>query len=173
QVKNFSASLQAMTVDEFRAHLAVVRDNLTPVHRALGPQLNFFHRVVVVIGLSAVIFVIVSLTQAPDEEKNKNTWSALGGHAPQRLGQLAASAAISVVVFAVLAAVMVTGSLAPAVAAWLAALWTLAAFLREVWRSFGEQASDKTSFALFALSDDRSYAGLLAAAAMFMMYYFY
>ena len=64
-------------------------------------------------------------------------------------------------------------SKAVAVAAWLAALWTLAAFLREVWRSFSEQASDKTSFAQFAVSDDRSYAGLLAAAAMFMMYYFY
>ena len=173
-IRDIPPEFHARSVVDFEQHLEnEVLPEISVLHRALGPQLNFFHRVVVVIGLSAVIFVIVSLTQAPDEEKNKNTWSALGGHAPQRLGQLAASAAVSVVVFAVLAAVMVAGSVAPAVAAWLAALWTLATFLREVWRSFAALASRETSFARFAVSDDRSYAGLLAAAAMFMMYYFY
>ena len=162
------------SVTEFQQHLENrVLPQITQLQRAFGPQLNFFHRVVVVVGLSAIVFVLVSLTQSPEEEKSRNTWAALGGHAPQKLGQLARSVGVSVLVFAGLATLMVGGNLAPSGAAWLAAVWTLAAFLREVFRSYRQQPRGEVGFARFAVADDRSYAGVLAAAAMFMMYYFY
>jgi len=174
-IKNIPAALQGMTVAGLEQHLdRQVRPQITPLMRHFGPQLNFFHRVIFVILLSGVVFVVVSQLHPPDPEKSRNTWTDLGGHAPDHLRSLALTILVSILVYALLGWLMYRGSLPPTVAAMLAASWTLGAYLREILRTAGSEESDPDQgIARRLLRDERLLAGLLAATAMFMMYYFY
>ncbi len=174
-VKAIPPELQAMTVTQLQQHLdKQVRPQVTPLMRHFGPQLNFFHRVIFVILLSGVVFVVVSQLHPPDPEKSRNTWTDLGGHAPDHLRSLALTILVSILVYALLGWLMYRGTLPPTVAALLAASWTLGAYLREILRSTGSEESDPDQgIGRRLLRDERLLAGLLAATAMFMMYYFY
>ena len=174
-VKAIPPELQAMTVTQLQQHLdKQVRPQITPLMRHFGPQLNFFHRVIFVILLSGVVFVVVSQLHPPDPEKSRNTWTDLGGHAPDHLRSLALTILVSILVYALLGWLMYRGTLPPTVAALLAASWTLGAYLREILRSTGSEESDPDQgIGRRLLRDERLLAGLLAATAMFMMYYFY
>ncbi len=174
-VKAIPPELQAMTVTQLQQHLdRQVRPQITPLMRHFGPQLNFFHRVIFVILLSGVVFVVVSQLHPPDPEKSRNTWTDLGGHAPDHLRSLALTILVSILVYALLGWLMYRGTLPPTVAALLAASWTLGAYLREILRSTGSEESDPDQgIGRRLLRDERLLAGLLAATAMFMMYYFY
>jgi hypothetical protein len=142
--------------------------------RHFGPQLNFFHRVIFVILLSGIVFVVVSQLHPPDPEKSRYTWTDLGGHAPDRLRSLALTILVSILFYALLGWLMYQGLLDQTIAALVAAAWTLGAYLREILRSTGSgDAAQEQTIGQRLLRDERSLAGLLAATAMFMMYYFY
>ncbi len=174
-IKALPEELQAMTVPQLQQHLdQQVRPQITPLMRHFGPQLNFFHRVIFVILLSGVVFVVVSQLHPPDPEKSRNTWTDLGGHAPDHLRSLALTILVSILFYALLGWLMYRGSLDQTIAALLAASWTLGAYLREILRSEGSEERDPgQGTCRRLLRDERLLAGLLAATAMFMMYYFY
>ncbi len=141
-----------------------------------GDQLNFFHRVVVVILLCVVVHVVVSLKTTPDAEKGRLTWTDLGGHSAGDLRRLVTAIVMSLVVFAVLGLAMVAGWLAPGIAAALGFAWTIGIFVRGIVNKLrNDPANNDTSDHLVAgiLRDDRFWAGILCATAVFMHYYFY
>ena len=173
QIDKIPESFHSKTIAELNQHLEQqVRPQITPLRRQFGPKLNFFHRVVFVILLSSIVFVVVSQFHPPDPEKSRITWTDLGGHDPGRLKSLGLTILVSILVYALLGWLMVAGQLHQVMAACIASAWTLGAYLREVIRSAqGTHASG--SLVQQLLTDERSLAGLLAATAMFMMYYFY
>ena len=67
---------------------------------------------------------------------------------------------------------MANGTLNQVLAGFLAAGWTMAAYLRQVLRSDSGEQGAKSPIQRI-LHDERTLAGVLAATAMFMMYYFY
>jgi solute:Na+ symporter, SSS family len=137
-----------------------------------GQEISFFHTVAVVAVLCVIIQVIVSLLTQPDEEKSKLTWVGLGIFEASTLRLFALLCGLSLLLYAVLAIVMVGQWISPALAAWLGAGWTLAVFLLGAVRgALGEEERGRFVFAL--IHQDRFWAGLLAGAAVFMMYYFY
>jgi SSS family solute:Na+ symporter len=174
-IKNIPEDLRGMTVAGLQQHLdQQVRPRITPLMRHFGPQLNFFHRVIFVILLSGIVFVVVSQLHPPDPEKSRYTWTDLGGHAPDRLRSLALTILVSILFYALLGWLMYQGLLDQTIAALVAAAWTLGAYLREILRSTGSgDAAQEQTIGQRLLRDERSLAGLLAATAMFMMYYFY
>ncbi len=154
------------------------------VLETFGAKLNFFHRVVFVLPLSALLHVIVSLLTVADEEKGRLNWTDLGGHSSSDLKSLVSLIILSILVFAVLGATMVKGWFIPGVAASIAAVWTFAVFhfhISSHRRLASPQANsvdddspetgDKVIVPL--LSDDRFWASLLCSAAVFMHYYYY
>jgi SSS family solute:Na+ symporter len=158
------------------------------VQEIFGAKLNFFHRVVFVLGLSGLIHIVVSLATQPDEEKGRLTWTDLGGHSSNDLKSLVGLIVLSILMFAVLGAAMVKEWLAPGVAAAFAAMWTFAVFQfhisshrRMAASASGNDdgsASDEDSISgekmiVPLLHDDRFWASLLCSAAVFMHYYYY
>lgn len=153
------------------------------VMETFGAKLNFFHRVVFVLPLSALLHVIVSLLTVADKEKGRLNWTDLGGHSSSDLKSLVSLIILSILVFAVLGATMVKGWFIPGVAASIAAVWTFAVFqfhisshrrLASANSSEGNNdtdTGDKTIVPL--LADDRFWASLLCSAAVFMHYYYY
>jgi solute:Na+ symporter, SSS family len=158
------------------------------VQELFGAKLNFFHRVVFVLGLSGVIHIVVSLATQPDEEKGRLTWTDLGGHSSNDLKSLVGLIVLSILMFAVLGAAMVKEWLAPGVAAAFAAMWTFAVFQFHISShrrtvapasdsddssSSDEDSISKAKTIVPLLHDDRFWASLLCSAAVFMHYYYY
>ena len=137
-----------------------------------GREISFLHTVAVVGVLCVFIQVIVSLLTQPDEEKSKLTWVGLGIFEASTLRLFALFCGLSLVLYAVLAVAMVGQWVSPALAAWLGAGWTLAVFAPGAVR--GALAKEEGGrFVVAMLRQDRFWAGVLAGAAVFMMYYFY
>ena len=171
QRKNFSADLQEMTIPELETHLkSNIQPDINSLRKTFGPKLNFFHRVIFVIGLTAILYIVISYFEQPDPEKSRITWTDLGGHDPGHLKSLGLTILVSVAIYALLGWLMVSGSLDQVIAAFIAAGWTMAVYARQVLRTKHDETRDAISL---LLRDERSLAGLLAASAMFMMYYFY
>ncbi len=148
------------------------------IRELLGTELNFFHRVVVVIGLCVLVHVVVSLRERPDAEKSRLVWTDLGGHAPDALKNLRTAFLISLAVFALLGWLMTGGRLGPHLCAALAAVWTLLMFSGATVRSLatrraGENGAPRSSPLVALITEDRFWAGILCALAVFMHYYFY
>ena len=175
QIKNFKEldNVQKMTIEELETHLETkVRPQITPLMQAFGPKLNFFHRVIFVIGLTAILYIIISYFEQPDPEKSRITWTDLGGHDPAQVKALGYTILLSVAIYAVLGWLMANGIRSQVLAGFLAAGWTMSAYLREVLRpASGDQEVQSPLQRI--LHDERTLAGVLAATAMFMMYYFY
>ena len=174
-IKNIPPQLQGMKLADLEQHLdQQVRPQITPLMRYCGPRLNFFHRVLFVILLSGIVFVAVSQLHPPDPQKSRITWTDLGGHAPDYLRFLGLTILVSILVYASLGWFMYQGQLDQTIAALLAAAWTLAAYLRVILSRKGNaDTAQQQGIAHQLLHDERTMAGLLAATAMFMMYYFY
>jgi Na+/proline symporter len=137
-----------------------------------GREISFLHTVAVVAVLCVIVQVTVSLLTQPDEEKAKLTWVGQGIFRAATLRSFAVCCGISLALYAVLAVAMVGRWLSPTAAAWLAAGWTLAVFIPAALRNALAEA--KAAVGLLPLvRQDRFWAGVLAAAAVFMMYYFY
>ena len=175
QIKDFNGldDVQKMTIEELETHLKKkVRPQITPLLQAFGPKLNFFHRVIFVIGLTAILYVIISYFEQPDPEKSRITWTDLGGHDPAQVKALGYTILLSVAIYAALGWLMASGSLSQVLAGVLAAGWTMAAYLLQVLRSASSDLKIRSPLQRI-LHDERTLAGILAATAMFMMYYFY
>jgi len=128
-----------------------------------GPQLNFFHAIVVACALAALLHVLVSLATPHSEEKSRLTWVGLGIFPQGAIGKFLAALGVSLIIYAIIAVLMVKGVVSPLVAAIIAALWTVAIIV----------GSSRMKSECSLLADDKTWAGLLAASAVFMMYYFY
>ncbi len=171
-------NLHEMNQEQFDAFIANdIRPNISALQKMFGPTLNFFHRVVFVLGLSAITFVVISLMTPSDPEKSKLTWTGLGGHQPTRLKALAKTLCLSLLIFALLG--WLTDQtfrgrdlLTPTLAACFAACWTLGVYGCEILGKFKTDDSGM-SRVQYILRSDLTYAGLLAATAMFMMYFFF
>ncbi|MBA63747.1 MAG: hypothetical protein CMJ76_15440 [Planctomycetaceae bacterium] len=165
--------IHSMTLVDFNSFLQnKIRPNISSVHETFGPTLNFFHRVVFVIGLSVLIYVVVSLMGQPNPEKSQLTWTALGGHDPARLKYLGILFTGCVAAFAILAYLTHLEVLTPLLAASLSFLITLLAYLREANKKYDPEESSLTKVQFF-FGSDLVYAGVLAGLAMFMMFYFF
>ena len=166
-------NLHTMNQNEFAAFiLKDIRPNISALQEMFGPTLNFFHRVVFVLGLSTIVFVIISLMTPMDPEKSQLTWTGLGGHQPTRLKALAKTLCLSLLIFALLGWLTDQALLTPTLAACLAAFWTLGVYGCEILGKFKTDDSGM-SRSKYILRSDLTYAGLLAATAMFMMYFFF
>ena len=173
-----SQNLHEMNQDQFDAFIANdIRPNISALQKMFGPTLNFFHRVVFVLGLSAIVFVVISFMTPSDPEKSQLTWTGLGGHQPTRLKALAKTLCLSLLIFALLG--WLTDQtfrgrdlLTPTLAACFAAIWTLGVYGCEILGKFKTDDSGM-SRGQYILRSDLTYAGLLAATAMFMMYFFF
>jgi len=142
------------------------------IAHVFGKELAAFHTVAVAAVVCFVVHVIVSLMTQPDPEKSKLTWVGQGIVTTATLKIFAVVCGLTLAIYAVLAVAMVWGHLAPAGAAWLAAVWTFAVFaVTAVRRARSDPERRSTVAAL--LRDDLFWAGLLAAAAVFIMFNFY
>ncbi len=171
------AELQNMNSEQLAAYLKNRSDELPTVVRYFGPQLNFFHRVVFVLGLSAVVYVLVSLVTHRDPEKERYVWTDLGGHAPTDLSRAFLGIAGSLAVFAILGVLMYQAILTPLTAAVLAFSWTFVLFARAAATSIakrvaaGGEDAGRSPAGLW-ITEDRLWAGLLSGLAVFLMFYF-
>jgi len=177
-----------MPKEELITAIEEFRPKLTSVSRTFGPSLNFFHRVVFVIPLAALVHILVSLRTQPNEEKSRLNWTDLGGHSSNDLKSLVGLIVLSILMFAVLGAAMVKEWLAPGVAAAFAAMWTFAVFQFHIsshrrmaapasgnddGSSSDEDSISGEKMIVPLLHDDRFWASLLCSAAVFMHYYYY
>jgi len=149
-----------------------------------GANLNFFHAVFVAGIICLLLHVGISLVTKGDEEKSKLTWTGVGVCTPETMKKIILAIAVSLVVFAVLAVLMVPmgepssdteqakGILPPLVCGLLAAIWTFALFNYGAVQAI-KKDPDREISAKVLLTEDRCWAGLLGACAIFMMYYFY
>ena len=117
-----------------------------------------------------------------DGEKSKLNWTELGGHSSSDLKSLVSLILLSILIFALIGAAMVKEWIIPGIAAGMAAIWTLAIFhfhIRSHRRMVttdldrDESAAATDHVVVPMLADDRFWASLLCAAAVFMHYYYY
>ena len=141
------------------------------VSHTFGSELNFFHRVVLVILLCAATQVLVSWTSRRDPDKEKLVWTDLTGQSSRDLSRIAFGLLVSIAWFALLGWWVYRETLSPVAAAWLGAIWTLALF----WVGMGKGKGGPTGFQgmIGKLRDDRFWAGVLCASAVFLMYVFF
>jgi len=131
-----------------------------------GSQLNFFHGVFIAAICAVIANVVVSkLTQA-DSEKSKLTFVGLNIFTESSLRLLVVKILISLAVYTMLGFGMWKEILSPTSAAVVGSLWTWGMFVSAslMDNSHAEGSS--------LIKDDRIWGGLLAACAVFMLFYF-
>ncbi|MBC8289733.1 MAG: hypothetical protein H8E37_05395, partial [Planctomycetes bacterium] len=174
KISDLPEKYKEMPKEELLTAIEGFRPKLNFVSRTFGPSLNFFHRVVFVIPLAALLHIVVSLATRPDEEKGRLNWTDLGGHKPDDLKKLVGRIAATLATFVILAVMMVYGKITPTVAACLGAVATFLAFQRHISqtrRIVNDESGNDTHVPL--LRDDRFWASFLCSAAVFLHYYYY
>jgi len=136
----------------------------------VGEELNTFHGVFVAFIFALLINVLVSRFTTVDEEKAKFTWTGLNIIKPAELQHFGMKLLGSLLLFAGLGAMMSAGFIAPVTAGILAAIWTFMMFLDSLFKVVLAAAAKGRAYSF--LREDRFWAGLLAACAVFMMFYF-
>ena len=134
-----------------------------------GQKLNFFHSAFVAAIVSATVHVIVSLLSAADSEKQRLTWTELGEHDPTTVPRIILWLSVSLLIYSVLGGLMVYGYLAPPAAGLTAAAWTFGMFAA---LARAQLLRTGKSGLVAWLIEDRVWAGLLAATAIYMMYHY-
>lgn len=137
-----------------------------------GPQLNFFHAVFLSAVGATVVHIVVSVCTKPDAEKGRLTWTGLGVFQPGELKRLAVVVSGTLVLYVVLGIMVVRSSVPPTGAGLVAGAWTWGLFLRSLLTSTRQHKDQRLSLPTL-LREDRFWAGLLAAVAIFMMYHYY
>ena len=168
--------LQLRSYEDIETDILAATTGLTSVNRVLGPGLNFFHRVVLVLFSCGVLHVVISMFSNPDEEKSRFNWTELGGHTPADLRKLASLIVLSIGFFAVLGFAMTQTWLSPGLAATVGAIWTVCIFqfhIQKHRRTVPAGETSETQGVVPLLLDDRFWASFLCAAAVFMHYYYY
>jgi SSS family solute:Na+ symporter len=145
--------------------------NIPWIVEMFGPKLNFFHAAFLASIIAFVLHILVSLNTQPDKEKGKLTWTELGGHDPSVLRKAGIKLLLTLGLYLVLALAMVGGWTSPIVAGTVAAIWTWFVFAELAFVAVVRSHVSGKPISLF--SEDRFWAGLLAALAIFMMYYYY
>ncbi|MED5382045.1 MAG: sodium/solute symporter [Verrucomicrobiota bacterium] len=141
--------------------------------RVFGEELNFMHSVFVAAILSLILHIVVSrLTRNPDAEQNQagHTWIGLGIFSRASFNNFAAKLCATLVVFAVFGLLMWRGFASPLVAALITATWTWLMFLDATLKTLLSPATKGRAHSL--LREDKFWGGLLAACAVFMLFYF-
>ncbi len=136
-----------------------------------GPKLNFFHAAFLASIIALILNVVISLKTQPDEEKGKFTWTELGGHDPAVLKGAGNKLLITLGLYVILAVLMVSEKVTPMMAGIIAGVWTWYAFAKVAFDAVKRSREEGKPISVF--SDDRLWAGILAALAIFMMYYYY
>lgn len=130
-----------------------------------GLKLNFMHRVAFVFAATLLILFVVSRLSArgsAGDEKAPYLWINASGANPVVMRR-AFYHFVAFLVFQAIMALCLQGDLIlPTAAAWLSAAFTLTLFVLHIRHD-----------AKHIYKDDRFYAGLVSAATMFVMYYFY
>lgn len=176
RVSSLPPEMADMTYPQMQDHVEGARNELNAVNRFFGPSLNFFHRVVVVILFGIIVHVLVSLKQAPDEEKSKLTWTGLGGHDPSILGHLFREILFLIAIYALLAYFMWQGVVPSTSAGLVAVAGTMGFVVRNLMRR-REELKKANAYPNGVppnwWAEDRLWAGVLVSCAVFMHYYFY
>ncbi|MCH7989420.1 MAG: hypothetical protein IID46_09785 [Planctomycetes bacterium] len=173
-----SIDVEVMSFHQKQIYINEHEKELMPVIGRFGPTLNFFHRVVIVISMCVLVHVVVSLKGQPDSEKGRLVWTDLGGHSSGDLRNLLTAFLVSLAVFALLGWSMYSEWFNPQTCAALGAIWTFLLFTGTIVRSLmkrqaaGESGID-ANLVVALVRDDRFWAGILCALAVFMHYYFY
>ena len=144
--------------------------DLPALKAVFGNTLNFMHSVFVSAILSLILHIVVSLMTQPDREKSQLTWVGLGIFSAQEFRYFVTKLLGTLAMFAVLAVLMINGLMSPLAAAVVAAGWTWMMFLDNVLKIMLKAAGKRRAYSL--LKEDRFWGGLLAACAVFMLYYF-
>lgn len=161
---------QKLTSTEITGRIATYEKRLNPLNRLLGPQLNFFHRVVAVIFACLLVHVLVSRATTVGIEASRLTWTDLGGHQPADLWRLIVLIVSTIAALALLAGLMVSELLTPQVAAVMGAGVTLLAFGINSSRRASAVPEGQDSPAWW--QRDRTWAGLLCATAVLLHFWF-
>jgi hypothetical protein len=98
------------------------------------------------------------------------TWVGLGIFSAQEFRYFVTKLLGTLAMFAFLAVLMINGLMSPLAAAVVAAGWTWLMFLDNVLKMMLKAAGKGRAYSI--LKEDRFWAGLLAACAIFMLYYF-
>ena len=134
----------------------------------LGDSLNFMHNALFTAILSTITSVVVSLSTKPEPQKSKFTWTVMGGHEPGRLKKVALAIVVVIVVIVISAVLLINGVITSGQAGMAPAALVFAIFMVYVQRNgTGKLISFST------LKNDIFWAGILSAATVFMMFYFY
>lgn len=144
--------------------------DLPSLKAVFGNKLNFMHSVFVSAILSLILHIVVSLMTQPDREKSRLTWVGLGIFSAQEFRYFVTKLLGTLAMFAFLAFLMINGLMSPLAAAVVAAGWTWLMFLDNVFKMMLKAAGRGRAYSI--LKEDRFWAGLLAACAIFMLYYF-
>lgn len=127
-----------------------------------GTNLNFFHGVFIAAIFAVLANVIVSKITQSDEQKSNLTFVGLGVFTKASLRALITKVMLSLLVYALLGFFMWRGIASPLVAALIGSVWT--------WSMFIDTALKGKAGSIF--NDDKLWGGLLAACAVFMLFYF-
>jgi hypothetical protein len=127
-----------------------------------GANLNFFHGVFVAAIFATLANVIVSKMTQADEQKSSLTFVGLGVFTKASLRALIAKVMLTLLVYALLGFFMWREIASPLVAALLGAAWTWSMFIDTALK--GKEGN--------LIKDDKFWGGLLAACAVFMLFYF-
>ncbi len=106
----------------------------------------------------------------PNEEKGRMTWTGLNLVKSADLQHFGMKLLGSLLVFAMLGVLMTGRLISPMAAGMAAAVWTFLMFMDSLFKVVLTAAAKGRAYSL--LREDRFWAGLLAASAVFMMYYF-
>ena len=155
-------------------------NEIPAIQEYLGDQLNFFHRVVFVLFLSSIVYVVVSLTDTPDEENSKMTWASLGGHSSAEVRKTIIGFIVTLTLYILLAVLLVKSIITPKQAAAIGSIWTFFCFLMLAKRAQKKAAlaenidqQGNTAVSGSLLSQDRFWAGFLCSLAVYVMYAYY
>ena len=135
-----------------------------------GSSLNFFHGVFVAAIFAVLANIIVSKMTQADEQKSSLTFVGLGVFTEASLHILITKATLSLLVYALLGFVMWQEIAAPLVAALVASTWTWLMFINTELQSLLTASAEDRARNL--IREDKFWGGLLAACAIFMLFYF-
>ena len=135
-----------------------------------GSNLNFFHGVFVAAIFAVLANIVVSKMTQSDEQKSSLTFVGLGVFTEASLRTLITKATLSLLLYALLGLLMWQEIAVPLVAALVAATWT---WLRDINADLQSLLTASSKGRVQSLiREDKFWGGLLAACAIFMLFYF-
>ena len=138
-----------------------------------GEKLNFFHAAFVAALICVVLHAVCSLCMPEDEERSRLTFVGLKLVTLSQQRMFFTGLFASIGVYAILGVCLWKSVLNGTVCAWVAALYTFGVFTLAARKKRASAAADDPDVADTWLGEDLVWGGLLAACAVYMMYYFY